>query len=176
MGDIHHVWSHRWLTPTAEVRNSKIHGTGVFAKSPIKKGEVVFVAGGVVVPVLDYEKYRKITGATTIGVQINERFFICPSSLDEVTINGAINHSCNPNLGVSDSITMIVMRDITTGEELTIDYSFYETLMEPFECNCGARVCRKNITKNDWKIKKLQRKYGKYFSSYLKRRFIRRYQ
>ncbi|MDR0940802.1 MAG: hypothetical protein LBM68_01095, partial [Bacteroidales bacterium] len=34
------------LSEKVEIKNSMIHGKGVFAKSPIKKGEIVFIKGG----------------------------------------------------------------------------------------------------------------------------------
>lgn len=38
-------WKHNWLTPKAEVRRSPVGGMDVFAKEPVKMGEVVAVWG-----------------------------------------------------------------------------------------------------------------------------------
>ena len=35
-----------WLNPKCEVRDTGMYGKGVFAKSVIRKGEIVCVAGG----------------------------------------------------------------------------------------------------------------------------------
>jgi SET domain-containing protein len=166
MEDLHNRWHHRWMTPKAESFNSKIHGIGLRAKEDISKGEIVGVIGGIVVPTSEIKEYRAIMG--DLGVQISDDFWIVPSTRKEVEIGGAINHSCNPNLGIKGEIMVIAIKEIKKGEELIIDYGLYHSTMDSFKCNCDSENCRKIITKNDWKIKELQEKYGKYFASYLK--------
>lgn len=107
-----------------------------------------------------------------IGIQISNKFFICPSSEKEVTESGIFNHSCNPNIGYKNAITFIAIRDIKKGEELCFEYAFSETYFEEFECNCGSENCRKIIKPDDWKDKKIQNKYGNYFSPYLREKFF----
>ncbi|MBU6323182.1 MAG: SET domain-containing protein-lysine N-methyltransferase [Patescibacteria group bacterium] len=166
MNDLHARWSHRWLSPKAEARKSAIHGTGVFAVESIKQGETVGVLGGVVVPVSDIREYWKIMGH--VGIQIDDGFFIVPTTRDELESKGVFNHSCDPNIGYSNSITFVAMRDIGAGEELVFDYAFNETYHNPMECHCGTAHCRKMFTGNDWKLKELQDRYGAYFSPYLR--------
>src|SRR3989344_4449693 len=81
---------------------------------------------------------------------------------------GVFNHSCEPNCGISGNIKIIAIRDIKPGEELTFDYAFTESFFEPFKCNCRTLTCRKVIKPDDWKDLKLQRKFYKYFSDYLR--------
>jgi len=51
------------------------------------------------------------------------------------------NHSCDPNTAY-DGLDVIALRDIATGEELTLNYaSFLDEHMEPFNCRCGAVNC-----------------------------------
>lgn len=38
------------------------------------------------------------------------------------------------------------------------------------KCKCGSKNCRKIIRGDDWKIKKLQKKYKGYFSDYLQKK------
>jgi len=56
------------------------------------------------------------------------------------------NHSCDPNT-VYDGLNVKAIRNISKGEELTLDYSsFLDEHMEPFECQCGSPECRGVIT------------------------------
>ena len=74
MEDLHIRWPHRWLTKKAEIKNSPLHGIGGFAKDKIFKGEPVITFGGISVPVLEIEEYRKINGHA--GIQVSDDFFI----------------------------------------------------------------------------------------------------
>lgn len=103
-----------------------------------------------------------------VGIQVDDNFFIVPSSRDELEREGVINHSCNPNVGFKDQIELIAMRDIKVGEEICFDYAMSESLTEPLECKCGSADCRRVITKDDWQNKTLQKKYQGYFSPYLR--------
>lgn len=61
------------------------------------------------------------------------------------------NHSCNPNTGVRGVNTLIALRGIKPGEEITYDYSTVVGRSEPHEsnwvlrCRCNADSCRKRI-------------------------------
>lgn len=61
------------------------------------------------------------------------------------------NHSCNPNTGVRGVNTLIALRAIKSGEEITYDYSTVVGRSKPHEsnwvlrCKCGASRCRKRI-------------------------------
>jgi SET domain-containing protein len=78
-----------------------------------------------------------------------------------------LNHSCEPNVGILGQIIFVAMRNIDSGEELTIDYAMFGANKKPMQCNCRFSNCRGLITASDWKIKKLQVKYRGYFSSYI---------
>lgn len=164
--DLHNRWPHRWLSPKAEARDSEIHGLGVFAVESISKGEAVGVLGGIVVPRSEIKDYWDAMGH--VGIQIDDDFFIVPSSRQELKEKGVFNHSCEPNLGYSNSITLAAIRDIKQGEELVFDYAFSESYHKSFPCSCGNTNCRKEIGPEDWKLPELQEKYKEYFSPYLK--------
>jgi hypothetical protein len=82
-----------------------------------------------------------------------------------------INHSCAPNVGFSGNVVLVAMRDVRQGEELTTDYALFDDSDEHMPCLCGAPNCRGLITGRDWQRPELQRKYGSYFSTYLRDRF-----
>ncbi len=168
MKDLHGTWPHRYISSKAISRYSPIHGLGVFAVKDINKGEVVAVLGGIVVPSDEITAYWKNMGH--VGIQISDEFFIVPSNKEELELQGVFNHSCDPNIGFRNQIELVTIRDIEPGEELCFDYGFNETLMEPFSCKCGSPNCRSTITGNDWKTPELQKKFGEYYSEYLKKK------
>lgn len=165
--DLHDIWPHRWITSKANPQKSSIHGTGMFATEQIKKDEAVAVYGGIIIPKSDLDKYLEKMGSIR-GIQISEDFFICPTE----SKGGLFNHSCEPNLGYKNTIIIVAMKDISAGEELVFDYGMSETSYDPWPCTCNTQDCRKTIKPTDWEDKTLQEKYGDYFATYLKNKFL----
>ncbi len=168
MKDLHTQYSHRWLSPKAIAYKSPIHGLGVKARQLISKGEIIGVLGGVIVPVSEIDSYWKVMGH--VGIQIDDDFFIVPTTRTELEEKGVFNHSCTPNCGFTNSITLIAIKEIYPEQEITFDYAFNETYMENFNCSCKSPDCRKIITSLDWKNRKIQDNYGQYFSPYLRQK------
>lgn len=56
-----------------------------------------------------------------------------------------LNHSCDPNAAVDvETRTLVALRDLQPGEEITFDYDTTEWAMaEPFVCGCGSAGCRR---------------------------------
>jgi uncharacterized protein len=159
-----------YLSPKTEVRESKIHGDGLFAIADIAKDEIVAVKGGHIV---DRKTLRKkITPVLgPVEIQIGDDLFIAPVTGDERELSMLyLNHSCDPNLGVRGEITFVAMRDIRAGEELTHDWATTDDGDYCVECNCGAVDCRKILTGKDWQCPDLQKRYAGYFSAYLARK------
>ena len=161
----------RWLTPKAMSYESPKHGLGIKAIAEIKKGEDILVYGGLIISSDETKEYWDLMGH--IGTQIDDHFFIVPANREEIKHTGTINHSCEPNTGFKDQIQLIAIRDIHPHEEITLDYAFCESSHPMnFSCSCGSSHCRKTVTNNDWQLTEQQKKYGQYFSPYLKRRFM----
>jgi hypothetical protein len=159
-----------YLSPKAEVRESKIHGRGLFATADIAQGEIVAVKGGHIV---DRKTLReKITPRLgPVEIQIDDDLFIAPMTDDERELSMLyLNHSCDPNLGVRGEITFVAMRAIHADEELTHDWAMTDDDDYSVECNCGASNCRKTLTGKDWQRPDLQKLYAGYFSAYLARK------
>ncbi len=169
MGDLHGIWPHRWITPKAKSSGSYVDGLGLIAIKGIQKGEPVGVLGGIIVPKKEIVQYWKKMGH--VGIQVDDDFFIVPTTRKELEQTGVFNHSCSPNCGFSNSITIVAIKNIEKGKELTFDYAFCESFMKGFKCNCGSAKCRNTITPTDWKNPGLQKKYGSYYSPYLKSKF-----
>jgi len=159
-----------YRSPKTEVRESPIHGRGLFAKEKIDQCEVVLVKGGHIV---DRETLRREVTPRLgpVEIQIDDNFFIVPVTPDEREASMLYsNHSCDANLGMRGEITFVAMRDIQPGEELTHDWAMTDNDDYSVECKCGAPNCRKTLTGKDWQRRELQKKYAGYFSAYLARK------
>jgi SET domain-containing protein len=162
-----------YRSPKTEVRESKIHGRGLFAKADIAKGEIVAIKGG---HIIDRETLRReITPALgPVEIQIGDNLFIAPVTADERELSMLYsNHSCNPNIGMRGEITFVAMRDIRAGEELTHDWAMTDDDDYSVECNCGTPHCRKTLTGKDWQRPELQKRYAGHFSTYLAKKIAR---
>jgi uncharacterized protein len=156
-----------YLSLKTEVRESKIHGRGLFAKAEIAKNEIVAVKGGHIV---DRKTLREEVTPRLgpVEIQISDDLFVAPVADEERELSMLYsNHSCNPNLGMRGEITFVAMRDILAGEELTHDWAMTDDDDYSVECKCGAPDCRKILTGKDWQRPDLQKRYASYFSAYL---------
>ena len=155
-----------YISPKAEVRESPIHGRGLFAREPFAAGEVVCVKGGYV---FDRDTLNSMPGwYRAAEIQITEDLFIGP--LSESEREGSMifsNHSCEPNVGVRGQIVFVAMREVSAGEELTHDWATTDDDEYELDCRCGAPTCRGVITGRDWRRPDLREKYRGYFSTYL---------
>jgi len=155
-----------FLSPKTEVRESPIHGRGLFARTALLKDEIVAVKGGHIITREELVQLRPSLGSAEI--QIADDLFICPRTEQER--EGSMifsNHSCEPNIGLNGQIIFVAMRAIRAGEELTHDWAMTDNDNEWMACACGAACCRGTVTGKDWQLPDLQQRYGRYFSSYL---------
>src|SRR5215472_13928578 len=130
-----------YLSPKTQVRDSKIHGRGLFAMADITKDEIVAVKGGHIV---DRKTLReKITPRLgPVEIQIDHDLFIAPVTDEERELSMLYsNHSCEPNLGIHGEITFVAMRGVRAGEELTHDWAMTDDDDYSVECKCGAPEC-----------------------------------
>jgi SET domain-containing protein len=156
-----------YRSPKTEVRESSIHGRGLFATSDIARGEVVLVKGGHIV---DRQTLRRdvTPHLGPVEIQIGDDLFIAPVTTEEREASMLYsNHSCDPNLGMRGEITFVAMRNISAGEELTHDWCTTDDDDYAVECNCRSPECRKRLTGKDWQRPELQQRHAGYFSPYL---------
>ena len=164
------VPSRCWLDPRVEVRSSPIHGLGLFARSPILRGEVVAVMGGQVID--DAELHRiAASGGRYNSAAIAEGVNILLDN-DEPLARG--NHSCDPNLWMRDAVRLEARRDIGAGEELTSDYALMTAVGWTMECHCGSRLCRGVVRGSDWTRDDLRVRYRGHFAPFLNDRIADR--
>jgi SET domain-containing protein len=154
------------LSSKTVVKESPIHGRGLFAATAISAGEIVAIKGGHIITGETLATLQEKLGPAEI--QIGDDLFICPVTEEER--KGSMifsNHSCDPNIGVRGQIVFVAMRDIEAGEELTHDWAMTDDDDSTTQCRCAATNCRRTITGKDWQLRELQARYGNYFSSYL---------
>lgn len=155
-----------YISPKAAVKESRIHGRGLFAVEAFRRDEIVAIKGGYIFDRRRLHEVESVLGPAEI--QIGEELFIGPLTEREREGNMIFsNHSCEPNIGVQGQIVFVAMRDIRAGEELTHDWAMTDDDTYRMQCHCGASTCRKIITGHDWRRKDLQEKYGRYMSWYL---------
>lgn len=140
---------------------------GVFARKPVAKGEVLVVWGGVIRSHAQLQQLPE--DLRRHSIQVEEDLFQVPASAYDPP--DFINHSCNPNAGMSGQIALVAMRDIGRGEEVCMDYAMCDaTPYDEFDCHCGERTCRSRVTGSDWARPELWKRYRGHFSPYLQRR------
>ncbi len=134
------------------VRNSRVHGRGVFAVRGIRKGSRVIEYLG------DRISHREADlryEDKSIADNHTFLFIVDRGVVIDGGTNGNdarfINHSCDPNCeSVIDDRRVFVeaIRPIVPGEELTYDYQIGRDKTDPpnideiFACRCGTLTCR----------------------------------
>lgn len=115
-----------------EVRNSGIHGYGLFAAEDINIGELLIVIKGEVIG--KDEALRRETEENNVYIFYNGSSYIDTVNTAKIKY---INHSCEPNCEVKSrsrsSLKLMSIKRILKGDEITIDYGFDEIYDE---CNC----------------------------------------
>jgi SET domain-containing protein len=163
-----------YLSPKTRIGKSPIHGRGLFASRPIRKGEIVAIKGGHILDRRTLSKVRRRIAAAYL--QIDDGFYIGAIRRAEVARNKLfINHSCEPNLGIRGQVTFVALRAVKAGEELTYDWAMEEDVPAATRCTCGTRRCRGTLTGQGWKIAGLQRQYRGSFSAYIEAKIRRRH-
>ncbi len=158
------------LNPKIEIRSANVYGKGLFAKESIKVDEIVLIWGGKnnYTNNINVEKEKK---AWKLVIQWDEDLFSYEERWSENEYY--INHSCNSNLWMKDTFTLIAKRPIKKDEEITADYSIWEcdkNYVSKWECKCGEKYCRKKITGNDYKLSEVQKRYKDHFSPFINKK------
>jgi hypothetical protein len=158
---------YNWLTPKAEARPAGGKGWGSYVTEPISAGETVAGFGGWVV---DGAQLATMTlDRQHRSIQVDADLYLVSGDTPEP--GDMLNHSCEPNCGLSGSQLLVAVRDIAPGEELTFDYAMCDASdYDEFRCLCGAPTCRGVVSGTDWRDPELQSRYAGWFSPYLVRR------
>ena len=133
------------------VRQSPVHGKGVFALLPLRAGERIFEYKGLVTTWREAARWnarRSDSGHTFLFGLSNGRVIDGGRGG-----NGArwLNHACAANCEAIEDGTRVfieAIRDIAPGEELFIDYALEidqqaeSDAQRDYACRCGAPFCR----------------------------------
>jgi len=161
-----------WFMKGLEVRASRIHGDGLHTQKDIKRDAVILRMGGCFFLLSDRCTSSVMPSTIT---PISDQVILAESVMGDKDYSDYINHSCNPNIGFLDALTIVAIDDICIGEELVIDYAFWESDEQwilKYICNCGSPQCRRNVTGLDWKSFTSSDKKYLYFSPFLRRRIL----
>lgn len=143
-----------------EVGVGDVKGDSLFAKKEFSIGEVI---------VNGYPTKFSVNRTKT-SVQIGIDLHMEPSHFFVKA-----NHSCNPNCGIQlnnfNGYSLVAMKEIKVGEEITWDYAMTEwesVALENQNCKCGSEYCRGSIGGYKNLSKELKQKYFGFSASYLK--------
>jgi uncharacterized protein len=161
-----------WFDPRLEIRKSSISGNGMFAREPIKEGEIVCIVGGTVMTDSEFVAFQA-THSLYNSIQIDKNLHLVEDPEITRSRDGCMNHSCDSSAWMDDEATLVARRDIESGEEVTVDYALFTTQsnwMLDNRCHCGSPHCRRIITGDDWRRKDVQERYRDHFSPFINRR------
>ncbi len=143
----------RKTTRRISVRNSGIHGKGVFATKFIPKGTRIIEYQGIrISEAAADEKYWDDESPHTF-LFLLENQIVIDANHDGNSARW-INHSCDPNCETTEEkgrLFIDAIRDIRPGKELTYDYNLIveerrsPALKRLYACGCGTRKCRNTI-------------------------------
>lgn len=130
---------------TFDVKKSRIHGKGLYAKSAMEARRKIGELTGEIIKLREARRRAaKLKGEVIQIVEFEDGHALDASQGNEFRY---INHSCRPNTylrRIGHRVEFYALRDITPGEELTCDYG--ETQHEgTLACRCGVEGCRGSL-------------------------------
>lgn len=150
------------------VGKSGIHKRGIFSAEPVRKGELIqFIAG---------KKVKKLLKTKKDSLSIPTWFGLGRYSWMDPGESPFryLNHSCEPNAAISGTKSLIAIKNIPQGKEITIDYSMTDAdpLWE-MKCGCGATKCRKIIRSIHTVPTKVFKRHMPHIPRYFQRIYLR---
>lgn len=152
--------------PKFVVRNSAIHGRGVYAARPIRAGERIIEYKGELISWKEADRRPP----SDPNDPHHTFFFSLEDGKHVIDANVGgnsarwINHSCDPNCETEETdsgrVFIDALRDIPRGEELHYDYCLIidakitKKLKRQYRCLCGAANCRGTMLAKRQKKKK----------------------
>jgi len=167
-----------WYRPHLYLRKSGTGGDpmeakGVFTSKAIPRGAAVLSWAGKVVHV---DRLVKCTEEEQhFSLQIAEDLYQIPDGSKRRELPDFVNHGCAPTCGLLDATTLVALRDLQPGDEITYDYAMstansMANTCDNFKCECGAVRCRGLVAADDWRLPELWERYEGHFSPYIKRK------
>lgn len=137
--------------PLYEIRDSGIHGRGLFARKFIRRDDWIIEYRGEKIDKKESERRSELLLEKSRN-DGSARVFTFVLS-DEWDIDGGfeyndarlVNHSCDPNVEAQvwdeKEIWFVALRDIHPGEELLYNYGFDLDSWQEHPCGCGSPRC-----------------------------------
>lgn len=151
------------LHPAISRRESPIQGFGLFADEFIPKGTVVWKLDERD-RYMSYEEFLQQPPEVQRLCHVHGTGFMLAGDGSEV-----MNHHCDPNTANVGDDTLVAIRDIQPGEEVTYDYATSEIdphVFAGWECRCGAANCRHYINARDCLDEAFQARWAGHFPSW----------
>lgn len=157
-----------WIHKDLELRQSPIHGYGLFASKEIPVNTLVAVFGGKVYTAEEISNLPDDSFVKDVATQLNNDFFLGPLNENDVERGFFINHRCEPNARIKNSIFLVTIKSLVPDEELTFDYAHSHNKQINMQCSCGAKSCRKIIRNDDYLNPEYASKNMEYFVEWLR--------
>jgi SET domain-containing protein len=141
--------------PPYAVKNSSIHGNGVFARRKIEAGSVVIEYKG------ERISWKEALKREAVKAEESTHTFLFSLEDGRVIDGGSkgnearwINHACDPNCEAREEegrVFIYALRDIVRGEELNYNYGLVldqrhtQAVKRAYACLCGSPNCRKTM-------------------------------
>lgn len=139
-----------------QVRQSAVHGKGVFALKNIPKGKKIIEYTG---QIIDWDEAVKRHPHDKSQPNHTFYFGLEDGSVIDAKFGGNesmwVNHSCSPNCEAIEEdfkngtkVFLYAKKNIQEGEELFYDYGLQiegkisKSLKKDYECHCGKKKCR----------------------------------
>lgn len=162
-----------WVDKRLVVRDSPIEGQGLFFTDALAAGTTVIRLGGRLVSSAELDALMRRAAADpdapyvdTMAAYADAHLLLPPNTLAHCS-----NHSCDPTLWLIDAFRIATRRDVTAGDEATIDYgTVSDAAGFSMVCHCGVAACRGEVTSNDWSRAELQQRYRGHWAPALQAR------
>lgn len=149
-----------------KVKNSKIHGRGLYATKDIEEGtDIIQYVGEKITKkestkrALAWEEEARATGDGLVYIfELDDKYDIDGRLWDNPA--KYMNHSCDGNceaINYDGEIWITAIKDIKKGDELVYDYGYDMEHFMDHPCRCGSDNCIGYIVREDQrkKVKKL---------------------
>ncbi len=136
---------------------SAVHGRGLWCLRTRRAGDPLFVLRGRRVRLRFEDEYHP----NWIGV--GWQCWLAPERGNPIRYT---NHSCAPNVIVTEGLVVVALENIRAGSEVLLDYSTTE--VDPdwyFRCRCGSRRCRGTVRSFPLLPEDLRARYAPHLSA-----------
>jgi hypothetical protein len=119
------------------IEASPVHGRGLWCVHARRAGDPVFVVRGRRV------RLRFEDGYHPHWIGVGWQRWLAPERGNPIRFT---NHSCEPNVIVTEGLVVMALEDIPAGREILLDYATTE--VDPdwsFRCRCGSPRCRGTV-------------------------------